>query len=255
MSYSLSNANGASASEIRYEYSINGGTFSRNWDGTRINAGNGSSNVIRVRAYSVVGGQESQPGPSSSGTKALIPYGPVNTPGASARNNGTTVTLGWSAPADNGRSIQVMQISVDGGGWKNVGRDGTTTVGNGYQQTHSIRVRAMDTEGQWSNEASASARTNDPPVPRAWTSKGSFVSGCSGSGCYKLVINTNDAFQGGDYNIECMNNGAVFGTNAGYKVHIPSNGRVELNCYNGYAGNKSVRIIGGNPSVTEPVYW
>lgn len=255
VSYSLSNTNGASASEIRYEYSVNGGAFSRNWDGTRINAGNGTSNVIRVRAYSVVGGQESQPGPSSSGTKELIPYGPVNTPGASARNNGTSVTLGWSAPADNGRGIQVMQISVNGGGWQNVGRDGTTTAGNGYQQTHSIRVRAMDTEGQWSSEASASARTNDPPVPRAWTSKGSFVSGCSGSGCYKLVINTNDAFQGGSYNIECMNNGAVFGTNAGYKVSIPSNGRVELNCYNGYAGNKSVRIIGGNPSVTEPVYW
>jgi len=113
----------------------------------------------------------------------------------------------------------------------------------------------MDTAQQWSSVASASARTNDPPQPRAWTSKGSYVGGCSGSGCYKLVINTNAAFVGGSYSIECMNNGAVFANNAGYKVNIPSGGAVELNCWNGYAGNKTVRIIGGNPGVTEAVYW
>lgn len=254
VTYSLSNSNGAGDGEVRYEYSLNGGGWSRNWDGSTIAASNNGEYTVRVRAYSVVGGQESQPSDPSGSTGILRPYGPVNTPGASAQNLGTSVRLGWSAPAKNGRDIQVMQISINGGGWENVGPSGTRDVGNGYQQNWSIRVKAMDTEGQWSQEASASARTSDPPQPRAWTSKGGYVSGCKGNGCYYYVINTQN-FAAGSYKIECVGPDGVFGTNAGFPVDIPANGSIQLQCFNGYPGNHYVNIIGGNPSSTEPAYW
>src|SRR5690606_37063865 len=54
VAYSLADTNGASASEVRYEYSINNGAWSRDWNGSRINAANNGEYTVRVRAYSTV---------------------------------------------------------------------------------------------------------------------------------------------------------------------------------------------------------
>ena len=257
VTYSVSNTNGAASNELRYEYSVNGGGWSRNWDGSRINAANNTQNIVRVRAYSVVGGQESQPGAESAPTAALQPYGPVQNPGVSATNLGTAVRVAWSPPARNGRDIVEVQVSLDNGGWQNLGLSGSRDLGNGYSQTHSIQVRARDAQNQWSQVVSASARTNDPPQPSAWVTRGAQKQGCTGPGgnaCYVAVLNTQN-FAAGSYRIECTVDGRVFGDNDGFPVQIPANGSVQLQCWSGQLGQKGVNIIGGNPSSAQTGYF
>ena len=254
VAYTLSDTNGASSGEVHYEYKLNNNAWSRNWDGTRINAANNGDYVVQVRAYSTVGGQESQPGAASAPTGTLRPYGPVRDPGVSASNAGRSVQVSWSAPSPNGRPIAEVQVRFDGGAWQNLGLSGNRSIGNGYDQTHRIDVRARDSEGQWSNVVSASARTDSKPQPDAWVTGGSYVSGCTNVGggtCQRFVLNTKN-FAGGSYNIECTVDGRVFGNNAGFPVNIPSDGSVQLNCYNGFGTSKGVNIIGGNPSKARP---
>ena len=251
VSYTVSDTNGAAASELRYEYSLNGGAWSRSWDGSRINAANGGTYTVRVRAYSVVGGQESQPGAASASTAGLRPYGPVRNPGVSAANQGTSVKVSWSAPSPNGRNIVQVLVSLDNGGWQDLGLSGSRNLGNGYSETHSIQVKAKDEAGQWSAVVSASATTDAKPVPEAWVTRGEAkTNGCTsvnGGPCYNLRLNTKN-FAGGSYRVECTADGKVFSTNAGFPVDIPSNGSVIIDCWNGYVTRKGVNIIGGNPS-------
>ncbi|MFK4853418.1 Ig-like domain-containing protein [Microbacterium sp. ZW T6_19] len=253
VTYSVADTNGANAAsgEVRYEYSLNGAAWSRSWDGTRINAANGASYTVRVRAYSVVNGQESQPGASSASSAPLRPYGPVRNPGVSAANQGTSVKVAWSPPNPNGRNIVQVLVSLDNGGWQDLGLSGSRNLGNGYSETHSIQVKAKDEAGQWSNVVSASAVTDSKPVPEAWVTRGEAkTNGCTsvnGGPCYNLKLNTKN-FAGGSYRVECTADGKVFSTNAGFPVDIPSNGSVIIDCWNGYVTRKGVNIIGGNPS-------
>ncbi|MBN9224032.1 MAG: hypothetical protein ABS63_06435 [Microbacterium sp. SCN 70-27] len=135
-------------------------------------AANGQMQSVEVWGVSGVSGKD---GGHTTSNQAS-PYGPVNQPGASASQNGQSVLLSWTAPAANGRPIDRLEISINGGGWENVGpNSGSRAVGDGYSQSHSIRVRAFDTVGQISAEATAGARTVDPPA-RTWvTQAGSTV--------------------------------------------------------------------------------
>ncbi len=151
-----------------------------------------------------------------------------------------------------------MQIRIDGGGWQSVAMSNSRTNTYGYSERHTIEARAQDAAGQWSPIASDAATTVAEPQPRAWTTKGSETGGCSvnnlGNRCHKYVLNTQN-FNAGDYNIECYDRDGYFANNAGFKVHIPANGSIELNCYNGYPGTHWVKIIGGNPTNSEPATW
>ncbi|VXB42191.1 Fibronectin type III domain protein [Microbacterium sp. 8M] len=251
VTYTLADANGASGSEIHYEYSIGGG-WSRNWDGTNIPAANNGTYTVSVRAYSVVGGQESQPGTAGS-RSGLQPYGPVGTPGARAVNNGQSVTLSWSAPARNGRDVSI-KISVDGGGWQSVADSGSTTVGNGYDQTHSIRVQAFDTEGQSSNIASASAKTDSPPPPRVWVTQGAAAGSCV-NGCRLFVVNWQN-LKIGTYNVTCHSSsyGQIGGN---HSVNFDGQGSLQLSCWQGRDGvDVWVDIVGWGDGVdTEKSFW
>ncbi|WP_345184825.1 Ig-like domain-containing protein [Microbacterium panaciterrae] len=252
--YSLAGGNGASGSEIHYEYSTGGG-WGRSWDGHNIPATNNNTYTVSVRAYSVVGGQESQPG--AAGSKAgLAPYGPVRDPGASATNNGQSVTLGWSAPAPNGRPIQVMQIRVDGGGWQNVGPSGTTTVGNGYSQTHSIQVKAMDSAQQWSNVVSRSATTSAPPAPRVWVTEGASAGTNCVNGCRLFVVNFRN-LNIGSHQVTCASDARPGGFSSGNSVNFNGDGSVQISCWQGRDGvNVWIDIAGWGGSVdTEKNFW
>ena len=259
VSYSDAPGNGASATELKYEYSLNGDNWAAMPADKRIGGLSTSTDyTIRVRAYTAMDGVRYTGDPSAT-SNSVRPYGPVNTPTARASASGTSITYTWDAPADNGRTIQVMQISINGSAWENVGRSGSRTIDHGYSFTGTIRVKAMDTESQWSQVASASATTASPPQPRVWVTRGSAVAGCStnslGNGCHKYMVNTQN-FAGGSYRIECYDkDGYFFANNAGYPVNIPSNGSIELNCYSGYAGDHYVRIIGGNPEYSERATW
>jgi hypothetical protein len=252
-----SGRNGANAGEIHYQYSLNGGSWV-NWNGGTIAATNGDPYTVRMRAYSVIDGQQSQPGAASAASNRVVPFGAPKAPTGSASKNGDqAITLSWNANgSDNGRPVTAY-ISVDGGGWQSVGLSGSRNVGNGYNQTHSIRVRAVASEGGEALSATYSATTSSPPKPQVWTRMGNDPNnGCTGpNGCHYIDLETNAQWNGGDYYISCQNDGREFGNNAGYKFHIPAGTRVQLPCWIGYSGTKRVVISGGNPGVSVPLYW
>ncbi|MEZ3161444.1 Ig-like domain-containing protein [Microbacterium sp. BWT-B31] len=231
--------NGANDTELRYEYSLNGGGWAAFNGSTITGLTNGTDYSVRLRAYTSMDGVRYD-GAASAAFAAQKPYGPVNTPGAGATNNGTSVTVSWSVPAANGRPIARIETNIDGGGWQNRGASGgSAVVGDGYQQTHSIQVRAIDTEGQTSAVASASARTNDPPQPTARTTKGGSAQGQSGCGsqyCAYLAVTVQD-FPEGSYSVRC--NDSADGPNNWRTVSLPRNGTVELTCYFGYPGQQA----------------
>lgn len=248
-----SGMNGAKDGEIRYQYSINGGAWTA-WTGAAIAASNGASYTARLRAYSVIGGQQSQPGPASAASNKVIPFGAPKAPSGSASASGDrAVKVSWNAGgSENGRPVTTY-ISIDGGGWEKVATSGDRTVGNSYSTKHTIKVRATASEGGSAESGTYSATSGPKPdtTPRATLGPGSAVSGCSavgGGSCHRYVVTTNQYFKAGDYNVECWAGGRYSSNNAGYKVHIPSGSSVQISCYSGYYRDKELKIIGGNPS-------
>ncbi|GAA1978490.1 Ig-like domain-containing protein [Microbacterium pumilum] len=250
VSYSPAAGNGATGGELRYEYSLNGGGWTA-LPGNNVLTGlnNGTTYQVTLRAYTALDGVRYD-GPPSAPSAAQIPYGPVGNPGASASRSGRDITFSWSPPAPNGRAITQVQIRLDSGGWQNVANSGSVTNTYAYSTTHTIDVRAQDAAGQWSGVVSASARTVDPPQPRAWVTPGSSAVGqdnCSTSSCAYFVLNTQD-FPAGTYRVYCASgpDGEFAG---GAQRSIPANGSVQLGCYYGKPGTQVwVRIAGWGES-------
>ncbi|WP_203581043.1 Ig-like domain-containing protein [Microbacterium hibisci] len=248
VAYGDAAGNGANASEIGYEYSLSGGGWTA-MPGNKTIGGlsNGTTYTIRVRAYTSMDGVR-YTGPESSQSNGAIPYGPVRDPGVSATREGTSVRVGWSAPADNGRAITQVQIRINGGGWENVSNSGSRLVGNGYDQRHTIDVRAYDAAQpqQVSRVVSDAATTAPQPQPKAWVSRGAgtgSVTGCSSGNCNYFVINTQD-FPAGNYRVYCNSSGQGEFAGGAY-WDLPRNGSVQLGCYYGYYGEQVwVRIVG-----------
>jgi hypothetical protein len=197
VSYSPGSLNGASASEVDYQYNIGGG-----WQDLPANnviaASNNSTYSVTLRAVTSADGSTYTSG-SSNSIGNLSPYGPPNAPGTSASGGNQSVTLNWTAPARNGRDFTI-QISIDGGGWQDVGAGGgSQTVGAGYSETHSISARTVDSTGAVSGTSNASATSADAPKPHVYVSRGGACS--SGPSCYYMVI-TVDNFSGGSVTCE-----------------------------------------------------
>lgn len=241
VTFTAPSGNGASASELRYQYQLNNGAWT-NWNGSSDIGGltNGNTYTVHVRAYSVVGGQQSQPGAAGSSNQA-VPFGPVRPPSGDAVNRGTSVQLYWDARnSDNGRPIVRTEYSINGGGWQNAGSlNGSIMRGNGYDQTWSIRVRATDSEGQQAVSPTYSAKTNSPPQPSVRTVKGAsgyWPGECTHSSCAKMKIvysNLPDA----TYSLRCNATGINGGTWGGpYSVRLSGNGEYQLNCFFGDPG-------------------
>ncbi len=238
VSYGAAAGNGATAGELSYQYSLSGGNWQAMPSNKVIsNLSNGTTYTVRVRAVATVGGV-SEPGAESAPSNSVIPYGPVRNPSVTARANGQSISYSWSPPATNGRAITQMQIRIDGGGWQNVANNGSTSGNYGYSQTHTIEARAQDAAGQWSAVVSDSARTVDPPQPRAWTSKGSSaqgMSGCSSASCAYMVLNVEN-WVAGTYTLNCNDTEGRWGNRT---YNVPANGSVQLSCYTGYTGYTS----------------
>lgn len=256
LAFGAAPGNGATASEIRYEYSVNGGAWTALAADKRITSGvpNNGTYTASVRAVSTVDGQ-SYVG-SGVAANAVAPYGPPGVPTVSATGGATTVRVCWNPPARNGRDFRV-ETNIDNGGWQDRGTSGCLDVGNGYSQTYSISARTVDAEGQVSAAASASARTQDPPAPNAWVSKGESAvgqPGCSDPSCAFLVLNTRD-FPAGRYDVACWSTAdgpGVYHTQR--SVDVPANGSVQTHCYFGYTQH-SVRLEVINQITTPWFDW
>jgi hypothetical protein len=256
VTYGPAAGNGANANEIRYEYNVGGG-WRGDWDGRTISAGiaNNNTYTVQVRAYTQLDGVRYD-GPASNPSNAAAPYGPIGQPGASASANGTNITFNWSAPSRNGRDIVKMEIAIDGvTGWKTVGASGSETHDVGYSQSRAIQVRATDAAGQVST-SSASARSADPPQPRAWPSKGSSAVGqyrCSDLSCAYAVLNVSN-FPAGDYTLSCNGTGPWGGQWGAAVYSVPANGSIQLNCYFGDPGEEFWILIHGRGE-SERIRW
>lgn len=242
VTYDPAPGNGANANELRYEYSLNGGGWQANWDGRTIGGlSNGTTYTVRVRAYTALDGVRYDGAPSAQSNGA-IPYGPVQNPGAKATRDGTRILFEWSAPAENGRPIRLVEVNIAGQGWENLGKSGSKRVEFGYNQTRDIKVRAYDTEGQVSAVVSDTATTVPPPDPKAWVTRGASAQGqnnCGSADCAYFVVNTQD-FPAGDYRVYCNATGPYGGTPfAGGSVRsLKANGSTQIGCYFGDAGEQ-----------------
>ena len=198
VSFATGDLGGNDPDQVTYEYRLNpsgkdgvlpagGGTIS--------GLSNGTGYTVSIRVYSKVAGVAASPWTAAG--SAETPYGKPFTPTVSARPDGQRVVFNWSPPASNGRAIDHLEIRINGGNWEPVGKgSGSRTVGSGYSQTHSIRVRAHDVANQESSIAEASARTVDPPPPPRTVNiskDSSTVSGCTmhgGGNCPRIRLVT-----------------------------------------------------------------
>ncbi|WP_241965047.1 Ig-like domain-containing protein [Microbacterium telephonicum] len=241
--------NGANASEVRYEYSVNTGGWRSDWVSGGNNGsgtiGNGQVNnngayTIRVRAVATADGSTYYSDPSAASNQ-VRPYGQIGNPTARASASGTTINYSWTSPGPNGRTV-TTQIRINGGGWETVGASGSRSANVGHSYTGTIEVRAS-ADGSSTTTASASARTADPPPPRAWLSKsGSQWPGCV-NGCPYFVVNVEN-FPAGNYQINCYRNGGKFNTYPS-RYDVPSSGRVQLQCWLGQDGHDAFARIEG----------
>ena len=203
----------------------------------------------------MVGGQQSQPGPASAASNTVRPYGTPHPPTGSASKSGDQqIKLTWNAGgSDNGYPVTTY-ISVDGGGWQKVATTGSRIVGNGYNQTHSIRVKAVASPGGESLSPTYSATTSAPPSPKIWVTKGDYVSGCV-NGCYKFKVNWENANLG-SVTVKCMKDAGQIGSYA-YPVSMNGSGSAQLSCWQGSDNvNVWVDVVGWGDSVdTEKRYW
>ncbi|MCR2802046.1 Ig-like domain-containing protein [Microbacterium sp. zg-Y818] len=256
--------NGANPGELDYEFSLNGGGWSGAWaslnkgatiTGTIGGVANGTGYTVAVRAVNRMDGQN-YAGPGSPASNQVVPYGAPNAPGVSAQRDGTSVVFNWSKPALNGRDVTV-QISINGGDWQSVGGNGSSRAGNDYDQTHSIRARAVDTEGQVSGESSAQASTAPRPAPQngAQTVKGAYKSGCN-TACYYLAVTTERDFPAGSYTYSCLANGRKFNDWDG-PVHIAAGTTTQIQCWYGNAGHTVQVQLNGIPGASQakPTTW
>ncbi len=238
LTYGAASGNGATTSEVAYQYQVNGGAWTAMPadDVIRSGVNNNGTYTIGVRAITNLDGV-SYAGPVTT-SAAVAPFGPPGTPGASASGNDTTVTLNWSPPSRNGRDFQV-QISIDGGGWQSVAPSGSTTVGNGHSQTHSIRVHAVDTAGQTSPEASASAASAPapPPPPSGWVTRGSVASNVCSSSCNYVVVNVQNITPG-TYTVNFWSDaGGSTGVFYTLTMTLGASGSYGTSVYYGYPNN------------------
>jgi len=184
-----------------------------------------------MRAVSTVSGTTYAGGVSNSVRE--VPYGLPTAPIARARNLGQSIELSWDSTGSyNGRPIELTQIKIDGGNWQDVGsQTGSRTVGNGYQQTHSIDVRARDSVGNWTPVASDSARTNDPPPAQVFVTQGDAAGSCV-NGCRRFVVNWNN-LNIGNATVWCYSSNSGRIETLTYTVNFDGQGSQQLGCYVG----------------------
>ncbi len=263
MTWTAGAANGATAGEIQYQYSVEGGAWSGNWasggtngsgtiSGSQV-ANNGSYSV-RVRAVSTVDGSQFASGASNTSNK-VAPYGPIGNPTAKASGGNRTITMSWSSPARNGRDITTQINTDDGRGWRTVAASGSESYSVGYSVTRTISVRTT-AEGQ-TTTASASATSDPKPAPRIWVTRGSFENAGCVNGCYHFVVNWQNAEDLGTKDVRCQASTGRVGSYDNPVNFSGGSGSQELTCYLGADGyDVWVDVLGWGSSVdTEKRNW
>ena len=167
---------------------------------------NGSTYVVYIRGCNEAG----LCGPWSNASNQVSPYGPPAAPSVSAVANGTSITYNWGGGGGGGRGVTTYHVCIDGG-CTNYSGSGTSTVGYGYSQTHTITAYVVDSAGQQSGTSSASATTVSAQ-PTVSVTKGNYEVGstkaggaCAGnSSCYDFYVSVANFTVGATLTYSCI---------------------------------------------------
>ncbi|WP_084127358.1 Ig-like domain-containing protein [Demequina sp. NBRC 110054] len=272
VAYTPGARNGALASEVSYQYQLNG---SGSWiampaNNTITSLNVGASYKVAVRGVSTVEGV-TYTGASSAQSNTAVPFKPIGQATVSTTSAVGKVTFKVTAPSGNGRTITSIQYCIKTGtgtcsNWSNAGfTSGSKSftksgLSNGQQATITVRVT---TNGEASNTSTMS-KTGTALQPSATLAHSSQTrSGCSyygGGNCPYLEVTTKN-FPAGSYTYKCFENGSVFTTSSGaawvLQGSFPANGSFRTDCWAGFERNYKVIIYGvnGQDITAGPTAW
>lgn len=140
-----------------------GGTTNVGGDQTTATVGgltNGESYTFTVVARNEVGDSA-----ASAASNAVVPAGPPTAPRITQAVPDTRcVTVHWNAADPNGSPITAYQLSVNGGGWADVGTGSSTRrCGLSDGTSYTFQVRAVNDVGAGPASSSITARTPGAP--------------------------------------------------------------------------------------------
>ena len=208
--------NGASSSEVSYQWAAPGtssGNFGTGTSGTATGLTNNGNYTIEVWARTTVQ-DASQDGPHSQ--VSCTPYGPPKKPGVTAYATSDTdndrVEFTWSDPGRNGRDYHVevrITSSTENQDWRPVSVSGIDAREEGWSKSYTIHARTCDVTGACSDEVTASAAAHPQPSARYWlyfntndcksAQSGGYTGGCRGHvGFNKWALMDN-----GTYTVTC----------------------------------------------------
>ncbi|UZX02432.1 hypothetical protein F8G81_07225 [Arthrobacter sp. CDRTa11] len=136
--------NGSTESEIQYRYNADGRSGTIPAGGGPINGlTNGRDITVTIIATSTKNNVSGDAQAIGTGN----PYGPPNAPsvnGMTSPKGDGQVHWSWNNPNTNGRPLSHYEVSVDGGGWQNVGKANSFDApGGGWSNSRNLRVRAV----------------------------------------------------------------------------------------------------------------
>ncbi len=246
--FTVPEPNSAQLSSV--EYGINATTVSGTWNspgppGAAVDESiggltNGTSYVVYVRGCNDAGLCGPWAGPSDQ----VTPYGPPNQPAVNAAQDGTSITYSWSGGGGNGRPVSTYHVCFDGGSCENTGA-GSTTIGYGNSQTHTVTAYVVDSAGQDSSTATASA-TTVAASPSVSVSRGPSETSQTGdctnaSVCYAVDFTVSNFPAGATLRYACSDNGGQFwpksGTITAGSANSSGGASFETQCIWGYWSN------------------
>lgn len=258
VAFTVPEPNSAQLSSV--QYGLNGTAVSGSWTapgapGSNVDEAitgltNGTSYVVYVRGCNDAGLCGPWTGPSNQ----VIPYGPPAAPSVSATQDGESIVFSWGGGGGNGRAVDHYYVCFDGGSCIDTAA-GSTTKSYGYSQTHTVTAYVVDTAGQQSATASASATTVAAPAMTVTLSEGpgEDVTGCTDTSICKAVdVAVTNAPAGATMNYACYDNGVQFWPTSGTTdenwngavVKAGANGSVswQSQCVWGYWGNSAYHL-------------
>jgi len=166
LTFSPASLNGAKTSELKYMWSATRpsenktytGDFGSNTSGTATLPNSPEAYTIDVWARTTVQGNSQDSEKVSTGA-VCRPFGNPKVPAVTAVNSLQGITLNWPNPSasQNGRTINYLEVRIDGGAATQKTSSGNQKFGTDCTQSHTIQARAIDSEGRASNWSSAVA--------------------------------------------------------------------------------------------------
>ncbi|MBE4717037.1 Ig-like domain-containing protein [Pseudarthrobacter sp. AB1] len=175
--------NGSTETEIQYSYNADGKSGSIVAGGGTIGGlTNGRDITVTIIATSTKNNVAGDAKAIGTGN----PYGPPNAPNVDGRTSAKgdgQVHWTWNNPSTNGRPLNHYEVSMDGGGWRNVDKATSFDAGaGGWSKSHTLRVRAVTVvDGPVGSATSTSgADPTPPPAPTKVRVKAATNNSCPG---------------------------------------------------------------------------